>query len=160
MPIDDDAEIRRRVVGRLPLDADERDDRRREERDRGGEHDPDREREPERLRAELAGDRVLAGPCRPRDLGGRPVLEEVERREHGERRRRGAERGELRAAEVPDDRGVDEDVERLGGERAERRKREPEDLAVVRRAERAPARLACYDAARERRARRSTARSP
>ena len=36
---------------------------------------------------------------------------------------------------MPDDRGVDQDVERLGGERAERRKREPKDLAVVRRAE-------------------------
>jgi hypothetical protein len=32
---------------------------------------------------------------------------------------------------VPDDRGVDEHVERLGRQRAERRHGEPEDLAVV-----------------------------
>ena len=37
-------------------------------------------------------------------------------------------------AEVPDDRGVDEHVQRLGGQRAERRQREREDLAVVGRA--------------------------
>jgi demethylmenaquinone methyltransferase/2-methoxy-6-polyprenyl-1,4-benzoquinol methylase len=35
---------------------------------------------------------------------------------------------------MADDRGVHEHVQRLGGERAERGKREPEDLAVVRRA--------------------------
>ena len=34
---------------------------------------------------------------------------------------------------MADDRGVDEDVERLRGERPERRDREPQDLAVVRR---------------------------
>jgi hypothetical protein len=32
---------------------------------------------------------------------------------------------------VPDDRGVDEHVERLGRKRAERRHGEPEDLAVM-----------------------------
>jgi hypothetical protein len=32
---------------------------------------------------------------------------------------------------VPDDRRVDEEVERLRGERAERRQRKPDDLAVV-----------------------------
>ena len=36
---------------------------------------------------------------------------------------------------MTDDRGVDEDVERLRCERSERRQREAEDLAVVRRAE-------------------------
>ena len=35
-------------------------------------------------------------------------------------------------AQVPDDRGVDEHVERLGRERAERGEREPDDLAIVR----------------------------
>ena len=39
--------------------------------------------------------------------------------------RRDAERGELRAPEVADDRRVDEEVERLRGERAQRREREP-----------------------------------
>ena len=44
---------------------------------------------------------------------------------------RDPERGELRPAEVADDRRVDEEVERLRRERAQRREREPEDLAVV-----------------------------
>jgi hypothetical protein len=37
----------------------------------------------------------------------------------------------LRPAEVPDDRGVDEDVKRLCCQRTERRQREANDLAVV-----------------------------
>jgi hypothetical protein len=37
---------------------------------------------------------------------------------------------------VADDRRVDEEVERLGGERAECERREPDDLPIVRRAER------------------------
>jgi hypothetical protein len=32
---------------------------------------------------------------------------------------------------VADDRGVDQDVERFGGERTERRQRQPQDLPVV-----------------------------
>ena len=39
---------------------------------------------------------------------------------------------------MPDDRRVDEQVERFGRQRAQRREREPEDLAVVLRAERHP----------------------
>src|SRR6185436_305170 len=41
------------------------------------------------------------------------------------------ERGELRGAEVADDRGVGQQVERLGGQRAKCRDGEAEDLAVV-----------------------------
>ena len=60
-----------------------------------------------------------------RDLRGRPVLEEVEDRERPAEDREGdAERRELRAPEVTDDRGVDEEVERLRRERAQRRERE------------------------------------
>ena len=51
-----------------------------------------------------------------------------------EHRRGERERGELRRAEVADDRGVDEQVERLGRQRAERGEREAQDLAVVGRA--------------------------
>jgi hypothetical protein len=47
---------------------------------------------------------------------------------------------------VPDDGGVDEEVERLGGERPERRRREPEDLAVVRGAESQRSSTASYAA--------------
>jgi hypothetical protein len=74
---------------------------------------------------------VLARPGGAGHLRGRAVLEEVEHREHGQRGRRRAQRGQLRAAEMPDDRRVDEDVERLRGERAERRRREAQDAAVV-----------------------------
>ena len=75
---------------------------------------------------------LLPGAARPRDLRGRPVLEEVEDREGAaEDRERDAERSELRPAEVADDRGVDEEVERLRRECAQRREREPDDLAVV-----------------------------
>jgi hypothetical protein len=42
---------------------------------------------------------------------------------------------ELGAAQVTDDRGVDEEIQRLCGERAQRRHREPDDLAVVLRPE-------------------------
>ena len=61
----------------------------------------------------------------PRDLRRRAVLEEVEDRERPAEDREGdAERRELRAPEVPDDGGVDEEVERLRRERAQRRERE------------------------------------
>ena len=70
-----------------------------------------------------------------RDLRGRAVGEEVEdrerRREHG---RGDRERRELRRPEVPDDRRVDEHVQRLGGQRAERRARRARRCAVVARA--------------------------
>ena len=89
-------------------------------------------------------------------MGGRPVLEKVERRKDGERRRSRTEGGELRAPEMPDDRGVDQDVERLGGKSAERGKREPEDLAVeYAERRRGTARSCC-----EPRAHRSTERLP
>ena len=54
--------------------------------------------------------------------------------ERAEDRRGERERGELRRAEVADDRGVDEQVQRLGGQRAEGGQREAQDLAVVGRA--------------------------
>ena len=47
-------------------------------------------------------------------------------RQHGRGER---ERRELRRAEVADDRGVDQQVERLGRQRAERGQREAQDLA-------------------------------
>jgi hypothetical protein len=69
----------------------------------------------------------------PAHLGGRAVGEEVEEGERaGEQRRGDGQRGQRRRAEVPDDRRVDEDVERLRRQRAERGQREPQDLAVVR----------------------------
>ena len=69
---------------------------------------------------------------RPRHLRRRPVGEEVEDREAADQDRAGqGQRRELDRAEMTDDRGVDEHLERLGRERAERGHREVEDLAVV-----------------------------
>ena len=88
--------------------------------------DPEPDRHPQRLRGEPGRALVLPGAARPRDDGGRPVREEVEGRERaGEHDAGQAERGDLGPAEVADDRGVDEHVQRLRRERAERRQREP-----------------------------------
>ena len=76
---------------------------------------------------------LLPGTAGARDLRRRPVLEEVEDREEpAEDRERDAESGELRPSEMADDRRVDEQIERLGSESAQRGEREPHDLAVVR----------------------------
>ena len=120
------------VVRRRPLGPEEVDDRLCEQRDGDREGAAEGEREPEALRPEPRRGQVLARSGRSRHLGRRPVLEEVEHREHGEHGRREAERRELGAAEMADDGGVDEDVERLSGERPESRDREAQDLAVVR----------------------------
>ena len=127
-----DPQVGDRVGRRRALGAEEIDDRAREQRDREREGAAEGEREPEALRAEPRRRQVLPCSGRPRDLRRRPVLEEVEHPEHREHGRGEAERGELRAAEVADDGGVDEDVERLGRERPEGRDRKAEDLAVVR----------------------------
>src|SRR5262249_21308665 len=110
--------------------------RHREGGDQPGDNDPEGEGEPDRLGAELSSDGGLAGATGTCDLRGRPVLQEVEDREDtAEDRRRDAEGRELRAPEVSDDRGVDEEVERLGGKRTQRGEREPQNLAVVPRAQ-------------------------
>src|SRR5205085_1581057 len=91
------------------------------------------QREPERLRGKSGGPLGLTRPRSPRHDRRCPVGEEVEDRERPCQNASGkAERSELRAAEVADDRGVDEDVERLCGQRAESRQREPQDLAIMR----------------------------
>ena len=64
---------------------------------------------------------------------GRAVGQEVEDAERrGEHRAGDTEPAELMRAEVPDDRGVGEDVQRLGDQRAERRHRKPQDLPIPR----------------------------
>ena len=127
-----DAQVRDGEVRRLALSAHERDELRRERGHQRRDRDAEGEREPDRLRAEPARGLRLSRSAGARDLRGRPVLQEVEDREDAaEDGERDAERRELRPAEVADDRGVDEEVERLRRERAQRRKREAEDLAVV-----------------------------
>jgi hypothetical protein len=69
---------------------------------------------------------------KPRDVRGRRVGQEVAQRDDGRQQRRGQrERRQLLGPEVPDDGGVDEQVQRLGRQRAQRREGEPQDLAVV-----------------------------
>jgi hypothetical protein len=128
-------------VGDLPLTAHrpygDRGERDRQREDR----EPDEQAQPQRLGAHQRRLPLLARAVQPRDVGGRAVGEEVEDREGGgEHRRRDREGGELRRPEVPDDRGVDEHVQRLGGERAERGHGEGEDPAVVRGAQHSPRR--------------------
>ena len=127
-----DTQILDRVVGGLPLSPHQCHELRRQQRDERRNREAEHEREPHGLRPEPPGCLPLAGPARARHLRGRPVLEEVEDRERAaEDRERDPERGELRAAEVAHDRRVDEEVDGLGRERAQRGQREPDDLAVV-----------------------------
>ena len=123
------------VLRGLPVDADQPDERLCGEPEGDCDGGPEREREPERLRAEAV--RCLPRTCtdRARHLRGRSVREEVEHREGAAQQEPGgAERRELRGAEVADDRRVDEHEGRLCGERPEREDGEAKDLAVVRRA--------------------------
>ena len=89
-----------------------------------GEHDAEQHGDPRGLHADA--DRIVA-PARaeqPRRARRRPVGQEVA--EPGDvREQRAADRdaGELLRAEVADDRGVDQHVQRLRGERAQRRQR-------------------------------------
>jgi hypothetical protein len=115
--------------------AEQRHERRRRGRADRGEPAADRQREPQGLSRELTRVGLASRAVQSRDMRGRRVGEEVAQRDDGRQQRRGErERGELRRAEMADDRRVGEQVQRLGGERAERRQREAQDLAVVRRA--------------------------
>jgi hypothetical protein len=119
----------------VPGAAEQRHQRRGERGTQGGERAADRQRQPQRLCRELARVGLAAGAVQARNVGGRRVRQEVAQRDNGRQQRGGQrKRGELRRAEVPDDRRVGEQVERLGGERSERRQREAQDLAVMRRA--------------------------
>ena len=127
-----DPHVRDGVVGRVAVAAHQLDDLRRERDHTGGDREAEAERQPERLRTEAVRDRRLPRSRGAPDLRRRPVLEEVEDAEEtAEDDGRDPERRQLGPAEVADDRRVDEEIERLGGQRAERRHREPQDLAVV-----------------------------
>ena len=96
-------------------------------------HDADARGQPEGLGRQPPGHHLLARPVVASHLRGGAVGQEVEEREAaGEQRGGQRQRGQLRGAEVADDRGVGQDVERLGGKCAERGERERQDLAVVR----------------------------
>ena len=120
-----DAEVLDGEVGRRPVGAHDLDELRSQGGDEPRDRDAEREREPDGLRAEPPRRLLLPRSACPRDLRRRAVLEEVEDRERpAEDRERDTERRELRTPEVPHDRGVDEEIERLRRERAQRRQRE------------------------------------
>ena len=132
-----DAEVGHGLLRRLALAADERDELGCERGDERGHGHPEGEREPDRLRAEASRRLGLPRTTGTRHLRRRPVLEEVEDHERAAEDHGGdPERSQLHPPEMPDDRGVDEQVERLRSERAERGNREPKDLPVVRRPQR------------------------
>jgi hypothetical protein len=132
-----DPQVRHRKLPGTAVPAHELDERHGEAGHQHSEADADRARQPQGLGGDAPGRLLLARAVQARHLSGRPVGQEVEERERpGEQRRGDGERRELLRPEVPDHRRVGEQVERLGRERAERRQREPEDLAVVRGAQR------------------------
>ena len=115
-----------------PGAAHQLDDLRRERDEQRRQRDADPEAEPERLPPSRLAVRSSPAPDARPTCAVVPYWRKLKIAKSAAEDDRGdPERGELRAAEVADDRRVDEDVERLGRERAERRHREPEDLAVV-----------------------------
>ena len=128
-----DPEVEERQVAGVAVAAEAREERLGHDLADDEQSGPDPERRPERLRREPCGLVLPARARRARDDRRRPVREEVEDRECAREDGAGeAERRDLRPAEMTDDRGVGEDVQRLGRQRAERRQREPDDLAIVR----------------------------
>ena len=127
-----DAEVGHGVGRGSVLAAHEVDERLGQCCDERRDDDSEREGEPDGLRTQPPRSRRLARSTCASDLRGRSVLEEVEDRKDGAQDGGGdPERGELWPPEVPYDRRVDEEVERLGGERSERRERQTQDLPVV-----------------------------
>ena len=104
-----------------------------ERRDDGGTVDPRRRARATAPAAPSApASASLARAVQPRHARGRPVGQEDAQRDEVRQHRRGQrQRRELRRAEVADDRGVDQQVQRLGRERPEGGQREAQDLAVV-----------------------------
>ena len=108
------------------------DDRRRERDAEHREQQAESDREPAPVDAALGRVLPVAGAELAGDARGRRVREEVEDAERGgEHRPRHREAGEGAGAEVPDDGGVGQQVERLGGQRAERGHGQAGDLPVV-----------------------------
>ena len=108
------------------------DDDRGEEDARNGEDDTEAGREPETVDALLGCRPEIAGAELAGDRAGRGVGQEVEDAEDGgEDDARDREPAERPDPEAADDRGVGQEVQRLGDERSERRDRQAHDLPVV-----------------------------
>ncbi len=132
-PEDADAQVVDREGRHAGARAHHVDDERRRHEAEHGQCQSQAQREPAAVDSALG--RVLAA-ARPELAGhprGRAVGEEVE---HAERRRQhragDGQTGERAGAEVPDDRGVGEEVQRLGRQGTQRRDGEAGDLPVVR----------------------------
>ena len=126
-----DAQVGDGEVEDVTLAAEQPAGERRADGDERCQGDADEHRQPDRLHGDVCRlDRTAGAEAAGDPLGG-AVGEEVaagdDERENGCGERQAAE---LRRAEPSDDGGVDEHVQRLDGERAERRDGQPEDLAV------------------------------
>src|SRR3954451_3277679 len=127
-----DPEVGEREVAGPAVAAEAREERLGDDLAADEQNEPDAEGGPERLRGDPGGFVLSARPrCACHDRR-RPIREKVEDREGPREHGAGQpERCDLRPTEVTDDRRVGEDVERLRRERAERRQRQTDDLAIV-----------------------------
>ena len=93
----------------------------------------DRHRDPQRLRRRGGAARSDSpAPLARATTAVVPYVRKLKIVNAPERTRAGEpERRDLRPAQVADDRRIREHVQRLGGERAERRQRQTQDLSVV-----------------------------
>jgi hypothetical protein len=127
-----DAQVVDRQLAHPAVAAHEVNERHGERGQQRRERDPDSGGQPQRLRRQPPGGELVARAVVARHLRRRAVGEEVEEREGaGEERGGDRQRGQLLGAEMADHRGVRQEVQRLGGERAECGQGEAEDLPVV-----------------------------
>ena len=118
-----------RRVGDFSLPRKEFRDRPGEQLADGEQHQPDRDREPRGLHALGDGVRPAAGAVQAGGAGGGAVGQEGQLGgDLGEHDRADGQRTERHRAEMPDDGRVDQQVERLGGQHAERGHGEAEHL--------------------------------
>ena len=129
---DADAQVRHREGRHAGRRAHHVDDHRRQREAEHREHEPETDREPAPVDPALRRVLAVAGAELAGHPGRRAVGQEVEHAERGGQHRSGdGQAGERPGPEMPDDRGVGQEVQRLGCERAEGGHRQAGDLAVV-----------------------------
>jgi hypothetical protein len=126
-----DPQERHAAPAHLVLDPDQVEEHRPGELHDSNDGEADDEAGPNRLRRQPLHPGSVAGADPTGDEGRGGVGEHVAQPDQGgQHGRRRAQRRQLGGAEPTHDRGVDQDEERLGGERAERGDGQPHDLAV------------------------------